>query len=148
MRRFDAAPRRATSKGHKSFISCTATHPASRYLHTTPFCARGAPVPEDFEPAVAECAQGGVVVLAAGALGVVEVPGPGGTAQAGEGPLVHGVSQVAVAGEPVGDDQVTLARAAGDWCAPGVALQGVRRGELLDVLADLSGDPGGETATE
>jgi hypothetical protein len=32
-------------KGHKSFISCTATHPASRYLHTTPLCARGAPIP-------------------------------------------------------------------------------------------------------
>src|SRR6266536_3351005 len=30
MRRFDAAPRRATPKGHKTFISCTATHQASR----------------------------------------------------------------------------------------------------------------------
>ncbi len=30
MRRFDAAPRRATPKGHKSFISCTAALQASR----------------------------------------------------------------------------------------------------------------------
>jgi hypothetical protein len=26
MRRFDATPRRTTPKGHKTFISCTATH--------------------------------------------------------------------------------------------------------------------------
>jgi hypothetical protein len=32
-----------------------------------------------------------VVVLSAGALGVVELPGPGGAAQAGERPLVHSV---------------------------------------------------------
>jgi hypothetical protein len=89
-----------------------------------------------------------VVVLAAGALGVVEVFGPGGAAEAGEGPFVHRVGEVAVAGEPVGDDQVALAGAAGDWGAPGIALQRVQRGELLDVLAGLTGDPGGETATE
>src|SRR5207253_5205263 len=47
----------------------------------------GEAVPEDFEPAVAEGAQGRVVVLAAGALGVVELPGPGGAAQAGERPF-------------------------------------------------------------
>jgi hypothetical protein len=48
----------------------------------------------------------------------------------------------------MGDDQVTLAGAEGDRGAPGIALQRVRRAELFDVLADLSGDPGGETATE
>src|SRR5207248_10881371 len=80
--------------------------------------------------------------------GVVEVPGPGGAAQAGEGPLVHRVGEVAVAGEPVGDYEVALAGAAGDRGAPGIALQRVRRGELLDVLAGLTGDPGGESATE
>jgi hypothetical protein len=58
----------------------------------------GEAVPQDFEPAVAEGSQGRVVVLAAGALGVVELPGPGGAAQAGEGPLVHRVGQVAVRG--------------------------------------------------
>src|SRR5215831_18282470 len=88
------------------------------------------------------------MVLSAGSLGVVEVLGPGRAAQAGEGPLVHRVGEVAVAGEPVGDDQVALAGAAGDRGAPGIALQRVRRGELLDVLADLTGDPGGETTTE
>jgi len=30
MRRFDATPRRATPKGHKTFISCPATHQESR----------------------------------------------------------------------------------------------------------------------
>jgi hypothetical protein len=61
---------------------------------------------------------------------------------------VHRVGEVAVAGQPVCDHEVPLAGAAGDRRAPGIALQRVRRGELLDVLADLTGDPGGETATE
>src|SRR5262249_42383752 len=107
----------------------------------------GEAVPEHLEPAVAEGPQGRVVILTAGALGVVELPGRCGAAEAGEGPLVHRVGEVAVAGQPVGDDQVALAGAAGDPGAPGIALQRVRRGELLDVLADLTGDPGGETAT-
>src|ERR1700679_1948962 len=45
MRRFDATPRRATPKGHKTFISCTATHQRAVSLQTTPFRARGAPSP-------------------------------------------------------------------------------------------------------
>src|SRR5262245_22545052 len=92
--------------------------------------------------------QGRVVALAAGTLGVVELPGPGGAPQAGKRPFVYRVGQIAVAGQPVGDHQVALAGAAGDRGAPGIALQRVRRGELPYVLADLTGDPGGETATE
>jgi hypothetical protein len=56
----------------------------------------GEAVPEDLKAAVAEGSQGRVVVLAAGALGVVELPGSGGAAQAVETPTVHGVGEVAV----------------------------------------------------
>jgi hypothetical protein len=45
-------------------------------------------VPQDFEPAVAELAQGGVVVVAFGDLGVVELAGPGGAGEAAERPLL------------------------------------------------------------
>src|SRR5215467_14184700 len=82
----------------------------------------GEAVPQDLQPAVPQRAESRVVVLAAGALGVVEVFGPGRAAQAGEGPFVHRVGEVAVAGQPVGDDQVAVARAAGDRGAPGIAL--------------------------
>src|SRR6266511_6176287 len=43
-------------------------------------------VPQHLQPAVAERSEGGVVGLAAGALGVVELPGPAGLAQRAERP--------------------------------------------------------------
>src|SRR2546429_9519780 len=73
-------------------------------------------VPEDFEPAVAECAQGGVVAFAGGAFLVVEGARPWGAAEAAERPLVDGVAEVAVVGEPAADDELALAGAAGDGC--------------------------------
>jgi hypothetical protein len=66
-------------------------------------------MPQDLQPAVAERSQGGVVGLAAGALGVVELPRPARAAQAAEGPLLDGVGQVAVAGQPGGHDQLASA---------------------------------------
>src|SRR5207237_3040514 len=65
----------------------------------------GQAVPEDLEPAVAQGAQRGVVAFAAGALLVVELPRPAGSAQAGEGPLLHGVGEEPVAGQAARDDQ-------------------------------------------
>ena len=105
-------------------------------------------VPQDLQPAVAQGPEGGVVAFAAGALGVVELSGPPGLAEAAEGPLLDGVGEVAVAGQPRGDDQLGLARAAGDGGFAGIALQRVRGGELLDVVADLARDPGGKTITQ
>ena len=105
-------------------------------------------VPQNLQPAVAERSEGGVVGLAAGALGVVEVPGPARAARAAEGPLLDGVGQVAVAGQPGRHHQFGLARAAGDRSFAGITCQRVRRLELFDVVADLAGDPGGEAVTE
>ena len=105
-------------------------------------------VPEDFEPAVAEGAQRPVVGLALPDLGVVELPGPPGAGQAAEGPLVQRVAEVAVVGQPAGDYELALTGLSGDRGASGVACQRVRRGELLGVVADLAGDPGGETVTQ
>ncbi len=78
---------------------------------------------------------------------VVELASPVRPAQAAERPLLDGVAKVAVAGEPVGDEELALARAAGDGCLACVALEAVRRVEVGDV-ADLAGHPGGETITE
>src|SRR6266540_4820485 len=105
-------------------------------------------VPQDLQPAVAKRAQGGVVALAAGALGVVELRRPARQAQAAESPLLDGVGQVAVAGQAGRHDQLALAGAAGDGGLAGVACQRVRRPELLGMVADLAGDPGGEAVTK
>src|SRR6266516_7715713 len=105
-------------------------------------------VPQDLQPAVAERPEGGVVGLAAGALGVVELPGPAGLPQRAERPLLDRTGEVAVAGQPAGDHQLAFAGAAGDRGLARVALQRVRRLVLADVVADLAGGPGGEAVTE
>src|SRR6266516_4481245 len=105
-------------------------------------------VPQDFQPAVAERSEGGMVGLAAPTLGVVELPGPAGLTQAAKRPLLDGAGEVAVAGQPAGDHQLAFAGAAGDRGLARVALQRVRRLVLADVVADLAGDPGGEAVTE
>jgi hypothetical protein len=110
--------------------------------------AQAQAVPQDFEPAVAEGAQGGVVGFACGDLGVVELAGPGGAGQAAKGPLLDGFAEVAVVGQAAGDEEFAATGASGDGGAACVALQRVRRGELIPVLADLAGDPGGETITQ
>src|SRR6266508_5636494 len=119
--------------------------------HVEGLVVRDAPVqavPQDLEPAVPEGPERGVVALAPGPLGVVELPGPCGLLQAAERPLVHRVGEEPVAGEPARHHQLALAGAAGDRGPAGVALQRVRRGELLRMIADLTGHPGGETVTE
>jgi len=60
--------------------------------------ALGEAVPEDFQPAVAEGAQGVVVALSDGDLVVVELAGPAALGEAAEGPLVDRVAEVAVSG--------------------------------------------------
>src|SRR6185312_16530540 len=110
--------------------------------------ALGQAVPEELQPAVAEGAQGGVVAFAGFDFLVVELSGPAASGQATEGPLVDGGAEVAVMREAAGDDEVALARAAGDRGLAGVALQPVRGVELFDVFADLSGDPSGEDVSQ
>jgi hypothetical protein len=106
-------------------------------------------MPEHLQPAVAEGPQGGVVALPTGTLGVVELTPPGRAADRAEGPLLDGVGQVAIAGQAVGDHQLALPGAAGDGSLSGIALQRVRRLELLEVAADLtSWRRGGSRARE
>src|SRR6184192_540888 len=71
-------------------------------------------VPEDFEPAVGEFAQGGVVVVAFGDLGVVELTGPNRAGEAAKRPLLDGFAEVAVVGQAAGDGELAAARASGD----------------------------------
>jgi hypothetical protein len=56
-------------------------------------------VPEDFEPAVAQGAQCGVVGFACSDLGIVELPRPGGLLEAAKRPLLDGFAEIAVAGQ-------------------------------------------------
>jgi hypothetical protein len=61
---------------------------------------------------------------------------------------VHGGTEITVVGEASGDDELVLPGASGDWGAAGVALQPVRGVELVDVLADLTGDPSCEAVSQ
>src|SRR5680860_446470 len=105
-------------------------------------------VPEDVEPAVAEGAQGGVVALAAPAEFVVVLASPVGPAQRAEGPVLDGAIEVAVAGEPFGDDEFGFAGSSCDGGLAAVGLEGVGRVELAGMVTDLACDPGGETDPE
>src|SRR5581483_6460897 len=58
------------------------------------------------------------------------------------------IGQMSVAGQTVGGHELGLAGATGYGGLARVALERVRRLELLEVVADLSGNPGGEAVTE
>ena len=108
----------------------------------------GEAVPEHLRPAVAERTQRGVVAVAAGGGGVVELAGPARRRPRADVPLVDGVGEVVMAVGAVGDHVRRRAGTAGHGRLAGVALEGVGRGELLDVVTDLGGHPGGETDSE
>jgi hypothetical protein len=61
---------------------------------------------------------------------------------------VDGVGEVAVTGQPAGDEQLAFAGASGHRGLAGIALQRVRCLELFGMVADLTGDPGRETVTQ
>ena len=89
-----------------------------------------------------------MVAVVIGDVPVVELPRPAGSSERAERPLLHRVSQVTVARQSARDDVFALAGAPGDRGLPGVACQCVRGIELLDVVADFPGHPGGETVTQ
>src|ERR1700743_398373 len=105
-------------------------------------------VPEDFEPAVAELAQRGVVIVAGGYLLVGELPRPRRPLQAAERPLLDGLAERAVIGQAAGDGELAAARPPGDRRAACVAFEGGRGAGLPEVLADLARAPGGETISQ
>lgn len=108
----------------------------------------GQAVPEDFEPAIGQGAQGGVVAFLGADFAVVELSGPAACGEAAEGPLVDRGAEVMVMGQAACDDEIALPGPAGDGCRSGVALQSGRFVELVDVFADLAGDPSCEAVTQ
>ena len=68
----------------------------------------GEAVPQDFEPAVAQGAQRGVVALSGGDFAVVELTGPAALGEAAERPLVDRGAEVVVVRQPAGDDEIAL----------------------------------------
>src|SRR3990172_8037903 len=105
-------------------------------------------VPEDLEPAIPERPERRVVPFAPCALRVVELPSPPRAPERAERPLLDGTAEIAVVREPARHDELGLSRAARDRGLARVALQRVRRVELFGMIADLTGDPGGEAIAQ
>ncbi len=105
-------------------------------------------MPGHLEPAVAEGPQRLVVAFRACPLGVVELSSSARVPEAKEGLLLDSVVEEVVARQALGHDDLGLARAPRDRCLARIACERVRRLELFWVIADLTGDPGGETVTE
>jgi hypothetical protein len=61
---------------------------------------------------------------------------------------VHGGADVSVVRQAAGDDEFTATGSSGARCGTTGALQRVRCVELLDMMPDLTGDPGGERIPE
>src|ERR1039457_3925738 len=98
---------------------------------------------EDADEPVGELAEGGVVLGAAGAFGVVEGAGTGRGADGGQGLGHERVGEPVVADEPGGHD-LLLPRGAGDGAGGGVVLAGLAAGVPAGVVAELAEDPGAE----
>ena len=105
-------------------------------------------VPEDLEPAIAQGPQRCMVPLTPSSLRVVELTGPPRAFERAERPPLHGAPEVPVVREPARHHDLGLARATRHGSLARVALQRVRRVELFGMIADLTGDPGGEAVTE
>src|SRR5580692_6620268 len=102
---------------------------------------------QDADEPAGELAQGGVVLGAAGAFGVVEGPGAGRGAEGGEGLGHERVGEPVVADEP-GDDDLLLARGTGERRGGGVVLAGLAAGVPVRVVAELAQDPGAEDLSQ
>src|SRR5260221_8081761 len=98
---------------------------------------------QDADEPAGELAEGGVVLGAAGALGVVEGAGAGRGGEGGEGLGHERVGEPVVADEP-GDDDFLLARGAGDRGGGGVVLARLAAGVAGGVVARTAEDPGAE----
>src|SRR6202167_5386486 len=88
---------------------------------------------EDADEAVGELAEGGVVLGAAVAFGVVECAGAGRGADGGQGLGHEGVGEPVVADEPGGDGFLP-ARGAGDGAGGGVVLACLAAGVAVRVV--------------
>ena len=107
-------------------------------------------VPQDFEPAIGQAAQGGGVGLALLFFLLVIGLGPGTLAARQIGPQVQGGAEGFVAGAERGfafaadDGEAPLARLLGDRRGAGEALQALGGVEAGAVVADLAQQPRGE----
>lgn len=86
--------------------------------------------------------------LAPGSLRVVELTSPARASERAERLLLDGTAEIAVVREPARDDELGPSRAARDRRLARVALQRARRLERFAMIADLTGDHGGEPVTE
>src|SRR5260370_36599360 len=102
---------------------------------------------QDADEPVGELAQGGIVLSAAGALGVVEGPGAGRGGQRGEGLGHERVGEPVVADEP-GHDGFLLSRGAGDRGGGGSVLAGLAPDIPVPVVAELAENPGAEDESQ
>src|SRR5450755_3400651 len=102
---------------------------------------------EDADEPAGELAEGGVVLGAAVALGVVEGAGAGRGGQGAQGLGHQRVGEPLVADEPGGDD-LLLPRRAGDGAGGGVVLAGLAAGVPAGVVAELAEDPGAEDRSQ
>jgi hypothetical protein len=97
-------------------------------------------VPEHLEPPVPQGPEGGVVGLAAGSLGVVELPGPTRARERAEGPLLDGVRQFSTPTslQCYGGKAPVTRRSGKNELVVSTRLACNRH--LFDVIADLTGD--------
>src|SRR2546430_3752897 len=102
---------------------------------------------QDADEPVGELAEGGVVLGAAGALGVVQGAGAGRGAEGGEGLGHQRVDEPVVADEPRGND-LLLPRGTGDRGGGGVVLAGLAADIPVRVVAELAEDPGAEDGSQ
>src|SRR6478672_5859711 len=102
---------------------------------------------QDADEPVGDLAQGGVVLGAAGAFGVVEGPGAGRGAEGGEGLGHERVGEPVVADE-TGEDDLLLARGTGERRGGGVVLAGLAAGVPVRVVAEFAEDPGAEDVSQ
>src|SRR6266853_6526013 len=98
---------------------------------------------QDADEPVGDFAQGGVVLSAAVAFGVIQGPGAGRDAEGGEGLGHERVGEPVVADEP-GDDHFLLAGGAGERGGGGVVLAGFAAGVAVRVVAEFAEDSGAE----
>src|ERR1700686_430227 len=85
--------------------------------------------------------------LAAGAQDVVSMPSAFRASEGGEGPLVAGVGEPAVA-RYAGEDDLASARSSGDGRSARIALASLRIQESSSVITELGHSPGAEDKTE
>ncbi len=97
-------------------------------------------LPKDFEPALAQAAQGAGVALTFGAVSLVIGLRPGAGLTTVVGPLMHGAAQGQITSMPQAMTQ-DFPRLNGDRGCASVTLQTLGRGEAIPIVSHLGQEP-------